>query len=42
MFATTVPRAVLVNARHAFARRGDGAAHAEYGSRTLAKERSDG
>ncbi|HWY90011.1 MAG TPA: NAD(P)/FAD-dependent oxidoreductase [Solirubrobacteraceae bacterium] len=43
MFATTVPRAVFVNARHALARRGDGAAPpAEYGSRMLAKERSDG
>jgi 2-polyprenyl-6-methoxyphenol hydroxylase-like FAD-dependent oxidoreductase len=42
MFATTVPRAVFVNARHTLARRGDGAALAEYGSRTPAKERSDG
>jgi menaquinone-9 beta-reductase len=43
MFATTVPRAVLVNTRHALSRRGDGTAPpAEYGSRTLAKERSDG
>jgi 2-polyprenyl-6-methoxyphenol hydroxylase-like FAD-dependent oxidoreductase len=43
MFATTVPRAVFVNTRHALARRGHGtAASAEYGSRTLAKERSDG
>jgi len=43
MFATTVPRAVFVNTRNALSRRGDGAAPpAEYGSRTLAKERSDG
>jgi menaquinone-9 beta-reductase len=43
MFATTVPRAVLVNTRHALSRRRDGMAlPAEYGSRTLAKERSDG
>jgi 2-polyprenyl-6-methoxyphenol hydroxylase-like FAD-dependent oxidoreductase len=43
MFATTVPRAVLVTTRHALSRRGAGtAAPAEYGSRTLAKERSDG
>jgi 2-polyprenyl-6-methoxyphenol hydroxylase-like FAD-dependent oxidoreductase len=42
MFAATVPRAVLVNARHALSRHGDRTAHAEYGSRMPARERSDG
>jgi menaquinone-9 beta-reductase len=42
MFAATVPRALFVNARHALSRREDAGAHAEYGSRTLAKERVDG
>ncbi len=42
MFATTLPRAVFVNARHALLRHGEDTARAEYGSRTLAKERSDG
>jgi 2-polyprenyl-6-methoxyphenol hydroxylase-like FAD-dependent oxidoreductase len=43
MLATGMPLAMLANARHALSRRGDSApAPAEYGSRTLAKERSDG
>jgi flavin-dependent dehydrogenase len=42
MLATGIPLAMLANARHALARRGDGEARAEYGSRTLAEERSDG
>jgi 2-polyprenyl-6-methoxyphenol hydroxylase-like FAD-dependent oxidoreductase len=42
MLATGIPLAMLANARHALARRGDGEARAEYGSPTLAKERSDG
>jgi 2-polyprenyl-6-methoxyphenol hydroxylase-like FAD-dependent oxidoreductase len=42
MLATGMPLAMLANARHALARRGDSEARAEYGSPSLAKERSDG